>query len=62
LVKYFAAVSPSGSMVRVSIGESGAHAQQMGKLREMIVDARQAAGAVSVRFILIVNYPSAWAI
>src|SRR5713226_2340266 len=29
LIKYFAAVSPSGSIVRVSVWESDAHAQQM---------------------------------
>jgi len=62
LIDYFAAVSPSGSMVHVSIWESDAHAQQMGRLKEMIVDARQAAEAVGVTFIPIVNYPIAWTV
>jgi hypothetical protein len=62
LIHYFAAVSPTGSMVHVSIWESDAHAQQMTRLKEMIVDARQAAEAVGVTFIPIVNYPIAWTI
>ena len=62
LVHYFAAVSPTGSMVHVSIWKSDAHAQQMGKLKEMVVDARRAAEAVGVRFIPIVNYPISWSV
>ncbi len=57
---YFAGASPSGSMVHVSLWQSDAHASQMGQLKEMIVDARQAAEAVGVQFIPIVNYPIAW--
>ena len=62
LIKYFAAVSPSGSIVRVSVWESDAHAQQMAGLKEMIVDARRAAEAAGVTFIPIVNYAVAWTI
>jgi len=60
LLDYFAGASPSGSMVHVSLWESDAHAQQMGKLKEMIVDARRDAEAVGASFIPIVNYPINW--
>jgi hypothetical protein len=60
LLSYFAAASPSGSMVHVSIWDSDEHAQQMGRLKEMIVDARKDAEAVGVEFIPIVNYPISW--
>jgi hypothetical protein len=46
--------------VDVSIWESDANAQQMGKLKEMIVDARRDAEAAGVAFTPIVNYPIAW--
>ena len=62
LISYFAAVSPTGSMVHVSIWESDDRAQQMSKLKVMVVDARQAAEAVGVSFIPIVNYPISWVI
>jgi hypothetical protein len=62
LIKYFAAVSPSGSFVHVSLWESDAHAQQMASLKEMIVDARRDAEAVGVSFIPIVNHPVCWEI
>ena len=60
LISYFAAVSPSGSVVHVSIWDSDEHAQQMGRLKEMIVDARRAAEVVGVQFSPIVNYPVSW--
>ena len=60
LLHYSAAVSPSGSMVHVSFWDSDAHAQQMGRLKEMIVDARKDAEAVGVAFVPIVNYPISW--
>jgi hypothetical protein len=62
LAGYFAGASPSGSMVHVSVWESDADAQQMGKLREMIVNARRDAEAAGVAFTPIVNYPIAWRI
>jgi hypothetical protein len=62
LAGYFAGASPSGSMVHVSLWESDADAQQMGKLKEMIVNARRDAEAVGVAFTPIVNYPIAWRI
>ena len=36
--------------------------QQMGQLKEMVVDARSDADAVGVTFSPIVNYPIAWSI
>lgn len=60
LLQYSAAVSPSGSMVHVSIWASDEHAVQMGQLKEMIVDARRAALAVGIEFIPIINYPITW--
>ncbi len=60
LAGYFAGNSPSGSTVHVSLWESDAHAQQMGSLKEMVVDARREAEAAGVAFIPIVNYPVAW--
>ena len=62
LLQYVAGASPSGSMVHVSIWESEEHAQQMGGLREMIVDARKDAEAQGVAFTPIVNYPISWKI
>jgi hypothetical protein len=60
LIAYYAGASPEGSMVHVSVWQSDDHAQQMSRLREMIVDARNDADAVGVTFIPIVNYPIAW--
>jgi hypothetical protein len=60
LLGYYAGASPDGSMVHVSIWQSEQHAQQMGKLKEMIVDARSHAEAAGVEFIPIVNYPVSW--
>lgn len=49
-------------MVHVSIWESDEHARQMGRLREMIVDARQAAEQAGVEFSPIVDSPIDWSI
>jgi hypothetical protein len=62
LISYFAGASPDGSMVNVSVWETGEHAAQMGALKEMMVDARRDAAAVGVEFINVVNYPIAWTI
>jgi hypothetical protein len=62
LISYYAGASPDGSMVHVSIWESHEHAQQMSRLKEMIVDARQDAEKAGVTFIPIVNYPIDWTI
>lgn len=62
LIKYFATLSPTGSYVHVSIWETDAHAQQMATLKEMIVDARQAALAVGAQFTPIVNHAITWTV
>jgi hypothetical protein len=62
LIKYFAALSPTGSIVHVSVWESEAHAQQMSRLKEMIEDARRDAKAVGVTFSPIVNHAVNWSI
>jgi N-acetyl-gamma-glutamylphosphate reductase len=46
----------------VSIWESDEHSQQLSRLKEMIVDARQDAEKAGVTFIPIVNYPIGWTI
>ena len=61
LIHYYVAISPLGSMVHVSIWDTEEHAQQMSRLREMVVIAAEeleAAGATFVR--PIVNYPISW--
>jgi hypothetical protein len=62
LISYYAGASPDGSMVHVSIWESDEHARQMSQLKEMIVDARQAAERAGATFTPIVNYPIDWTI
>ena len=62
LIGYYAGASRDGSMVHVSIWESDEHARQMGKLKEMIVDARADAEKAGVTFAPIVNYPLDWSI
>lgn len=62
LLSYYAGTSPDGSMIHVSIWDSDEHANQLNRLKEMIVDARRDAEAVGVTFIPIVNYPISWTI
>lgn len=62
LIGYYAAASNEGSMVHVSVWQSDEHANQMGRLKEMIVDARNASEAAGVTFTPIVNYPIAWTV
>lgn len=62
LISYYAGCSPEGSIVNVSIWDSEEHAKQMSQLTKMTVDAKQAAEAVGVTFIPIVNYPISWSI
>jgi len=62
LISYYAGASPDGSVIHVSIWDSGEHASQMGRLKEMIVDARTDADKAGVSFIPIVNYPVDWVI
>ncbi len=62
LIHWYAGVSPEGSIVNISVWDSGEHAAQMDRLREMTVDARGEMEAVGVAFIPIVNYPVNWTI
>ena len=62
LLSYYAGTSPDGSMVHVSLWDSEEHAEQMNRLKEMIVDARRDATAAGVTFLPIVNYPISWTI
>ncbi len=62
LIGYYAGASPDGSMVHVSIWESEEKAQQMSRLKEMIVNARADAEKAGVSVILIVNYPVDWTV
>jgi hypothetical protein len=63
LISYYAGTWPDGSMVHVSIWESDEHAQQMSRLKEMIVDARHDAEKAGATFATpIVNYPIDWTI
>jgi quinol monooxygenase YgiN len=62
LISYHVGTSPDGSAVHVSVWESDEHAQQMSRLKEMIVDARQAAEKAGATFVPIVNYPIDWTI
>jgi hypothetical protein len=60
LIGYYAGASPSGSIVHVSLWQSNDHADQMGGLKEMIIDARRDSEAVGVSFVPIINYSIAW--
>jgi hypothetical protein len=62
LIHYFAVISPTGSYIHVSIWESDADAQQMSKLKEMIVDARREAEALGMQFSPILEHPVSWSI
>ena len=62
LIHWYAGVSPEGSIVNISIWDSGEHAAQMDRLTEMTVEARGEMDAVGVTFIPIVNYPINWTI
>jgi hypothetical protein len=62
LIGYYVGASPDGSAVHVSIWDSEEHARQMGRLKEMIVDARTDAERVGASFSPIVNYPVDWVV
>ena len=62
LIRFYAGVSPEGSIVNVSVWDSDEHAAQLDQLKEMTVDARGEMEAVDVTFIPIVNYPVNWTI
>ncbi|MBV9893953.1 MAG: hypothetical protein JO020_07285 [Chloroflexi bacterium] len=57
---YFAGVSPSGSMINVSLWNSMEDADQMSRLPEMVERARADFEPFGMSFIPIVNYPISW--
>ncbi len=60
LIHFYAGVSPKGSIVQVSVWDTDAHAAQLDRLKEMVVDGRRDMEAVGVSFTPIVNYPIDW--
>jgi hypothetical protein len=63
LIGYYAGASPDGTLAHVSIWDSEEHANQMGRLKEMIIDARADAEKAGVSFTTpIVNYPVDWVV
>jgi hypothetical protein len=62
LIRWYAGVSPEGSIVNISVWDSDEHAAQMDGLKEMTVNARGEMKALGVTFIPIVNYPVNWTI
>ncbi|MFE3187638.1 hypothetical protein ACFXHA_01430 [Nocardia sp. NPDC059240] len=63
LLHWFTAVSPTGSIVNISIWDTEEHAEQMDTLKEMVETARgefKALGALT--FAPTVNYPITWTI
>ena len=62
LIHWYAGVSPEGSIVNVSVWDSGEHAEQLDRLTEMAVDARWEMKALGVSFTPRVHYPVNWVI
>jgi hypothetical protein len=62
LIHFYAGVSPEGSVVNVSVWDSDEHAAQMGRLKEMTVDAAGEAEMAGVTFEPKVDYPINWTI
>ena len=57
LLRFYAGVSPKGSIVQVSVWDTDEHASQLDRLKEMVVDGRRDMEAVGVTFTPIFNYP-----
>ncbi|GAA1234962.1 hypothetical protein GCM10009665_26430 [Kitasatospora nipponensis] len=62
LIRFYAGVSPDGSMLQLSVWDSEEHAAQLSHLREMVVVARGEMEAVGVTFSPIATYPLSWTI
>jgi len=60
LLRFYAGVSPKGSIVQVSVWGTDEHAAQLDRLKEMVVDGRRDMEAVGVTFTPIFNYPIDW--
>ena len=57
LLHFYSGVSPTGSMVQISIWDTDEHAAQLNGLKEMAVDGRRDMESVGVTFTPIVHYP-----
>jgi hypothetical protein len=62
LIRFYAGVSPDGSMLQVSVWDSEEHSAQLNHLKEMVVVARGEMEAVGVTFTPIATYPVTWTI
>ncbi|MEZ0114621.1 selenocysteine lyase/cysteine desulfurase [Catenulispora sp. EB89] len=62
ILHFYAAVSPQGSAVHVSVWDTEEHAKQLDHLKEMVVIARGEAEAAGATFHPVVNYPVGWTI
>lgn len=62
LIRFYAGVSPDGSMLQVSIWDSEEHSAQLNHLKEMVVVARGEMEAIGVTFTPIATYPVGWTI
>ena len=62
LLHFYAAVSPGGSAVHVSVWDTLEHAKQLDTLKEMVVIARAEAEEAGATFEPVVNYPIGWTI
>lgn len=62
LISYYAATSPEGNAIHVSIWDTEEHAKQLSSLKEMIVTARAEAENAGCTFGSISNSPIDWVI
>ena len=62
LISYYAGAAAEGSIVQVSMWESAEAADQMSRLKEMIVDARAAGEAAGITFHPIINHHLDWTV
>jgi hypothetical protein len=62
LISYYAATSPDGNVIHVSIWDTEEHARQLSSLKEMVVLARAEAENAGCTFGSITNYPIDWVI
>jgi hypothetical protein len=60
LLRFYAGVSPKGSIVQISVWDTDEHAAQLDRLKEMVIDGRRDMEAVGVTFTPIFNYPIDW--
>lgn len=60
LLRFYAGVSPKGSIVQISVWDTDEHAAQLDRLKEMVVDGRRDMEAAGVTFTPIFHYPIDW--